>query len=196
MAIQIGCTITILKKLAYPMRRRSERQGPCQLPFFRMRHSQYPEDGDMPISHWNSIDGGFLLDVHNPAQAAVRLCRVRCTSANELRSRLSSTRNREHSCILPIRSAFLMFHTNPSSERIQRRNIYRGMISALVHRINSFVARLLYNSQHTYGETGDIWSRASARIRTTMKPWPKNPVIYEINTWVWLEELAKNTADR
>ena len=22
-----------------------------------------------------------------------------------------------------------------------------------------------------------------------MKPWPKYPVIYEINTWVWLSEL-------
>ena len=24
-----------------------------------------------------------------------------------------------------------------------------------------------------------------------MKPWPKHPVIYEINTWVWLSELAQ-----
>jgi hypothetical protein len=24
-----------------------------------------------------------------------------------------------------------------------------------------------------------------------MKPWPKHPVIYEINTWVWLRELAQ-----
>jgi len=24
-----------------------------------------------------------------------------------------------------------------------------------------------------------------------MKPWPKNPLIYEINTWVWLEELSR-----
>src|SRR5512143_620541 len=23
-----------------------------------------------------------------------------------------------------------------------------------------------------------------------MKPWPKHPVIYEINTWVWLNELG------
>ena len=23
-----------------------------------------------------------------------------------------------------------------------------------------------------------------------MKPWPKHPVIYEINSWVWLRELA------
>ena len=23
-----------------------------------------------------------------------------------------------------------------------------------------------------------------------MKTWPKNPVIYEINTWVWLSELS------
>ena len=24
-----------------------------------------------------------------------------------------------------------------------------------------------------------------------MKPWPKHPVIYEINTWVWLEEMGR-----
>ena len=24
-----------------------------------------------------------------------------------------------------------------------------------------------------------------------MKPWPKHPVIYEINTWVWLCELSR-----
>jgi hypothetical protein len=24
-----------------------------------------------------------------------------------------------------------------------------------------------------------------------MNPWPDNPVIYEINTWVWLDELAR-----
>ena len=24
-----------------------------------------------------------------------------------------------------------------------------------------------------------------------MNPWPKHPVIYEINTWVWLGELSQ-----
>jgi hypothetical protein len=24
-----------------------------------------------------------------------------------------------------------------------------------------------------------------------MNPWPKHPVIYEINTWVWLSELGR-----
>jgi hypothetical protein len=24
-----------------------------------------------------------------------------------------------------------------------------------------------------------------------MNPWPKHPVIYEINTWVWLNELSR-----
>ncbi|OPX98388.1 MAG: hypothetical protein A4E58_00862 [Syntrophorhabdus sp. PtaB.Bin006] len=24
-----------------------------------------------------------------------------------------------------------------------------------------------------------------------MNPWSKHPVIYEINTWVWLEELSQ-----
>ena len=26
-----------------------------------------------------------------------------------------------------------------------------------------------------------------------MNPWPKHPVIYEINTWVWLEELSRES---
>jgi hypothetical protein len=26
---------------------------------------------------------------------------------------------------------------------------------------------------------------------TNMKTWPKHPVIYEINTWVWLCELSR-----
>ncbi len=24
-----------------------------------------------------------------------------------------------------------------------------------------------------------------------MKPWPRHPLIYEINTWVWLNELSR-----
>ena len=24
-----------------------------------------------------------------------------------------------------------------------------------------------------------------------MKAWPKHPMIYEINTWVWLEDLSR-----
>ena len=24
-----------------------------------------------------------------------------------------------------------------------------------------------------------------------MQPWPKNPLIYEINTWVWLDEISR-----
>ena len=27
--------------------------------------------GDMPLSHWDSVDGGFLLDVRNPPELAV-----------------------------------------------------------------------------------------------------------------------------
>ena len=29
-----------------------------------------------------------------------------------------------------------------------------------------------------------------------MKAWPRQPVIYEINTWVWLGDLAENTGKR
>jgi hypothetical protein len=27
-----------------------------------------------------------------------------------------------------------------------------------------------------------------------MRPWPKYPLIYEINTWVWLNELSRKAA--
>jgi rhodanese-related sulfurtransferase len=27
--------------------------------------------GDMPLCHWNSVDGGYLLDVRNPPELAV-----------------------------------------------------------------------------------------------------------------------------
>jgi len=27
-----------------------------------------------------------------------------------------------------------------------------------------------------------------------MRTWPKHPVIYEINTWVWLDELGQKKA--
>ena len=29
-----------------------------------------------------------------------------------------------------------------------------------------------------------------------MAKWPNNPVIYEINTWVWLHELSKKYQSR
>src|SRR5262245_23558089 len=38
------------------------------------------------------------------------------------------------------------------------------------------------------------WTKLSAhtvRGRTIMHTWPTHPVIYEINTWVWLGELSR-----
>ena len=35
---------------------------------------------DMPIFHWDAVDGEFLLDVRQPAELAVEMCRARSTS--------------------------------------------------------------------------------------------------------------------
>lgn len=36
--------------------------------------------GDMPLSHWNTAETGFLLDVREPVELAVEPCRARLTS--------------------------------------------------------------------------------------------------------------------
>ena len=36
--------------------------------------------GDMPLSHWDSVDGGFLLDVREPVELAVEQVPARSTS--------------------------------------------------------------------------------------------------------------------
>jgi NADPH-dependent 2,4-dienoyl-CoA reductase/sulfur reductase-like enzyme/rhodanese-related sulfurtransferase len=69
MAIQMGCTIYDLEEseLCY-----APPFGSAKDPvnFAGMVAADILR-GDMPICHWNSVDGGFLLDVRNPQEVAV-----------------------------------------------------------------------------------------------------------------------------
>jgi NADPH-dependent 2,4-dienoyl-CoA reductase/sulfur reductase-like enzyme/rhodanese-related sulfurtransferase len=69
MAIQMGCTIYDLEEseLCY-----APPFGSAKDPvnFAGMVAADILR-GDMPIIHWNSVDGGFLLDVRNPQEIAV-----------------------------------------------------------------------------------------------------------------------------
>jgi NADPH-dependent 2,4-dienoyl-CoA reductase/sulfur reductase-like enzyme/rhodanese-related sulfurtransferase len=69
MAIQMGCTIYDLEEaeLCY-----APPFGSAKDPvnFAGMVAADIVR-GDMPIRHWNSLDGGFLLDVRNPPELAV-----------------------------------------------------------------------------------------------------------------------------
>jgi rhodanese-related sulfurtransferase len=69
MAIQMGCTIYDLEEseLSY-----APPFGSAKDPvnFAGMVAADILR-GDMPLSHWNSVDSGFLLDVRNPQELAV-----------------------------------------------------------------------------------------------------------------------------
>jgi rhodanese-related sulfurtransferase len=69
MAIQMGCTIYDLEEseLCY-----APPFGSAKDPvnFAGMVAADILR-GDMPISHWDSVNGGFLLDVRNPQEIAV-----------------------------------------------------------------------------------------------------------------------------
>jgi len=69
MAIQMGCTVYDLEEaeLSY-----APPFGSAKDPvnFAGMVAADILR-GDMPLSHWNSVDNGFLLDVRNPAELAV-----------------------------------------------------------------------------------------------------------------------------
>ena len=69
MAIQMGCTVYDLEEaeLSY-----APPYGSAKDPvnFAGMAAANFLR-GDMPLVHWDSIDGGFLLDVRNPQEIAV-----------------------------------------------------------------------------------------------------------------------------
>ena len=69
MAIQMGCTIYDLEEaeLSY-----APPFGSAKDPVnFAGMVAADVLHGDMPISHWNAVDGEFLLDVRNPAELEV-----------------------------------------------------------------------------------------------------------------------------
>ena len=72
MAIQMGCTVYDLEEaeLCY-----APPYGSAKDPvnFAGMVAADVLRD-DMPLCHWNSLDGGFLLDVRNPPELDVESC--------------------------------------------------------------------------------------------------------------------------
>jgi rhodanese-related sulfurtransferase len=69
MAIQMGCTIYDLEEseLSY-----APPFGSAKDPVnFAGMVAADVLRGDMPLSHWDSVDSGFLLDVRNPQELAV-----------------------------------------------------------------------------------------------------------------------------
>ena len=77
--------------------------------------------GDMPLSHWDSLDGAFLLDVRMPAELVVESCARRgqhpVTATPQPPGRTApGPRDPRH---LPLRPARLLCHPHPPAERIQ-----------------------------------------------------------------------------
>ena len=77
--------------------------------------------GDMPVSHWDSLDGAFLLDVRQPVELVVEnVPGALNIPLPELRARLGELpRDREIHIDLPFRTASLLRHEHPFTERIQ-----------------------------------------------------------------------------
>jgi NADPH-dependent 2,4-dienoyl-CoA reductase/sulfur reductase-like enzyme/rhodanese-related sulfurtransferase len=95
MAIQTGCTIYDLEEVELSY---APPFGSAKDPVnFAGMVASDVLNGDMPISHWNATDGGFLLDVRNPAELAVEAVPGAINiPITELRTRLGELpRNRE-----------------------------------------------------------------------------------------------------
>jgi NADPH-dependent 2,4-dienoyl-CoA reductase/sulfur reductase-like enzyme/rhodanese-related sulfurtransferase len=87
--------------------------------------------GDMPLCHWNSVDGGFLLDVRNPPELAVEQVPGAVNiPLPELRSRLSELpKDREIHVI--CRSAQRAYYATRIllQNGFKARNVSGGMLS-------------------------------------------------------------------
>lgn len=87
--------------------------------------------GDMPLTHWGSVEGGFLLDVRNPAELAMEAVPGALNiPLPELRSRLSELpRDREINVI--CRSAVRAYYATRIlvQNGFKARNISGGMLS-------------------------------------------------------------------
>ncbi len=119
MAIQMGCTIYDLEEaeLSY-----APPFGSAKDPvnFAGMVAADILR-GDMPLSHWSSVDSGFLLDVRNPQELAVESVPGAVNiPLPQLRARLGELpRDREILVICRSGSARLLRHAHPVAERVQ-----------------------------------------------------------------------------
>ena len=111
MAIQMGCTIYDLEEaeLSY-----APPFGSAKDPVnFAGMVAADVLNGDMPISHWNSVDGGFLLDGRNAAELAVESVPGAVNiPLPQLRARWKIPRHQEIRD-LPLRPARLLCHAHP-----------------------------------------------------------------------------------
>jgi len=134
MAIQMGCTVYDLEEaeLCY-----APPFGSAKDPvnFAGMIAANFLR-GDMPLCHWDSVDGGFLLDVRNPQELAVEsVPGAHNIPLPQLRARLGELpRDRE---ILTIcRSATRAYYATRIllQNGFKARNISGGMLSRSVIR--------------------------------------------------------------
>ena len=77
--------------------------------------------GDMPVSHWESVDGAFLLDVREPVELVVESVPGAVNipmASTPLAPRRTAPRPRDPRH-LPFRPARLLRDAHPDAERIQ-----------------------------------------------------------------------------
>jgi NADPH-dependent 2,4-dienoyl-CoA reductase/sulfur reductase-like enzyme/rhodanese-related sulfurtransferase len=87
--------------------------------------------GDMPLCHWNSVDGGFLLDVRNPPEIAVESVPGALNiPLPELRGRLSEL-PKDREILVICRSAQRAYYATRIllQNGFKARNISGGMLS-------------------------------------------------------------------
>jgi NADPH-dependent 2,4-dienoyl-CoA reductase/sulfur reductase-like enzyme/rhodanese-related sulfurtransferase len=87
--------------------------------------------GDMPLCHWNSLDGGFLLDVRNPPELAVQSVPGAVNiPLPELRGRLGEL-PRDREILIICRSAQRAYYATRIllQNGFKARNISGGMLS-------------------------------------------------------------------
>jgi NADPH-dependent 2,4-dienoyl-CoA reductase/sulfur reductase-like enzyme/rhodanese-related sulfurtransferase len=87
--------------------------------------------GDMPLCHWNSVDGGFLLDVRNPPELAVeQVTGVVNIPLPALRGRLSEL-PKDREILVICRSAQRAYYATRIllQNGFKARNISGGMLS-------------------------------------------------------------------
>jgi rhodanese-related sulfurtransferase len=129
MAIQMGCTVYDLEEaeLCY-----APPYGSAKDPVnFAGMVAANILRGDMPVCHWNAVDGEFLLDVRNPPELAVEAVPGALNiPLPQLRARLGELpRNRE--ILVICRSAVRAYYATRIllQNGFKARNISGGMLS-------------------------------------------------------------------
>ncbi len=129
MAIQMGCTIYDLEEVEL-----------CYAPPFGSAKDpvnfagMVAADilrGDMPLSHWSSVNGGFLLDVRNPPELAVEsMPGALNIPLPELRARLGEL-PRDREILIFCRSGQRAYYATRilSQNGFKARNVAGGMLS-------------------------------------------------------------------